>query len=88
MQLKLICLLIFLHLNFPSNYFLWSSNDKCTHKVQNLLNNTLLDHFLLVVKSCGCLNFDRRFLAKYPENPSPDQRIEISLDEVAKDLSK
>ena len=29
-----------------------------------------------------------RFLAKYPEHPPPHQFIEISLDEVARDLSK
>lgn len=29
-----------------------------------------------------------RFLSKYPEYPKRDEFIEISLDDVAKDLSK
>ena len=34
------------------------------------------------------LNFFCRFLQKYPENPQSEESLEISLDEVAKELGR
>lgn len=34
------------------------------------------------------LNFYCRFLQKYPENPQSEESLEISLDEVAKELGR